>query len=270
MAILQLETRIVQFNASDTYRQVTGLNMIDVVLSISGLGKSYDDVTAVDGLDFEIFKGQCFGLLGPNGAGKSTTLGLLEGMEEPTRGSVRYFGKPFPSDYQDRIGIQFQATALQDFLSPFDNLKLFSSFYDDPSPIDQLVERFRLNDFLHRDTRRLSGGQRQRLLLALALVHNPEIIFLDEPTTGLDPRSRRDVWDLVSELKADGRTLILTTHYMEEAEVLCDELLILSHGKTLLQGSPKKLIKEAGVSDLDTLFLSLTGETLVKTQEVIE
>jgi len=270
MAILQLETRIVQFNASDMYRQVTGLNMIDVVLSISGLGKSYDDVTAVDGLDFEIFKGQCFGLLGPNGAGKSTTLGLLEGMEEPTRGSVRYFGKPFPSDYQDRIGIQFQATALQDFLSPFDNLKLFSSFYDDPIPIDQLVERFRLNSFLHRDTRRLSGGQRQRLLLALALVHNPEIIVLDEPTTGLDPRSRRDVWDLVSELKADGRTLILTTHYMEEAEVLCDELLILSHGKTLLQGSPKKLIKEAGVSDLDTLFLSLTGETLVKTQEVIE
>ena len=270
MTILQLGPRIGQSNASEAYRQVTGLNMIDVVLSISGLGKSYDDVTAVDGLDFEIFKGQCFGLLGPNGAGKTTTLGLLEGMEEPTRGSVRYFGKPFPADYQDRIGIQFQATALQDFLSPFDNLKLFSSFYNDSIPMDQLVEQFRLNDFLHRDTRRLSGGQRQRLLLALALVHNPEIIFLDEPTTGLDPRSRREVWDIVSELKADGRTLILTTHYMEEAEALCDELLILSHGKTLLQGAPKKLIKEAGVSDLDTLFLSLTGETLVKTQEVIE
>ena len=136
--------------------------------------------------------------------------------------------------------------------------------------MDRLIDQFRLNDFLHRDTRRLSGGQRQRLLLALALVHNPEIVFLDEPTTGLDPRSRRDLWDVVSELKADGRTLILTTHYMEEAEVLCDELLILSHGKTLLQGAPKKLIKEAGVSDLDTLFLSLTGEPLVKTQEVIE
>ena len=244
--------------------------MTDVVLSISGLGKSYDDVVAVDGLDFEIFKGQCFGLLGPNGAGKSTTLGMLEGMEEPTSGSVRYFGKPFPADYQDRVGIQFQATALQDFLSPFDNLKLFSSFYDDPIPMDRLIDQFRLNDFLHRDTRRLSGGQRQRLLLALALVHNPEIVFLDEPTTGLDPRSRRDLWDVVSELKADGRTLILTTHYMEEAEVLCDELLILSHGKTLLQGAPKKLIKEAGVSDLDTLFLSLTGEPLVKTREVIE
>ena len=127
-----------------------------------------------------------------------------------------------------------------------------------------------MKDFLHRDSRRLSGGQRQRLLLALALVHNPEIVFLDEPTTGLDPRSRRDLWDVVSDLKADGRTLILTTHYMEEAEVLCDELVILSHGKTLLQGTPEQLITDAGVSDLDTLFLSLTGETLVKTQEVIE
>ena len=230
----------------------------------------FRSVIAVDGLDFEIEKGECFGLLGPNGAGKSTTLAMLEGMEDPTHGSVRYYGAPLPSDYQSRVGIQFQATALQDFLTPFDNLKLFSSFYDDPIPMDQLIEQFRLRDFLHRDSRHLSGGQRQRLLLALALVHNPEIVFLDEPTTGLDPRSRRDLWDVMTDLKADGRTLILTTHYMEEAEVLCDELVILSHGKTLLQGTPEQLIKDAGVSDLDTLFLSLTGETLVKTQEVIE
>ena len=244
--------------------------MTEVILSVKDLKKSYDDVTAVDGLDFEIEKGECFGLLGPNGAGKSTTLAMLEGMEDPTHGSVRYYGDPLPSDYQSRVGIQFQATALQDFLTPFDNLKLFSSFYDDPIPMDQLIEQFRLRDFLQRDSRHLSGGQRQRLLLALALVHNPEIVFLDEPTTGLDPRSRRDLWDVMTDLKADGRTLILTTHYMEEAEVLCDELVILSHGKTLLQGTPEQLIKDAGVSDLDTLFLSLTGETLVKTQEVIE
>ena len=244
--------------------------MSEVILSVTDLKKSYDDVTAVDGLDFEIEKGECFGLLGPNGAGKSTTLAMIEGMEDPTHGSVRYYGAPLPSDYQSRVGIQFQATALQDFLTPFDNLKLFSSFYDDPIPMDQLIEQFRLRDFLHRDSRHLSGGQRQRLLLALALVHNPEIVFLDEPTTGLDPRSRRDLWDVMTDLKADGRTLILTTHYMEEAEVLCDELVILSHGKTLLQGTPEQLIKDAGVSDLDTLFLSLTGETLVKTQEVIE
>ena len=244
--------------------------MTEVILSVTDLKKSYDDVTAVDGLDFEIEKGECFGLLGPNGAGKSTTLAMLEGMEDPTHGSVRYYGAPLPSDYQSRVGIQFQATALQDFLTPFDNLKLFSSFYDDPIPMDQLIEQFRLRDFLHRDSRHLSGGQRQRLLLALALVHNPEIVFLDEPTTGLDPRSRRDLWDVMTDLKADGRTLILTTHYMEEAEVLCDELVILSHGKTLLQGTPEQLIKDAGVSDLDTLFLSLTGETLVKTREVIE
>ena len=243
--------------------------MTEVILSVTDLKKSYDDVTAVDGLDFEIEKGECFGLLGPNGAGKSTTLAMLEGMEDPTHGSVHYYGAPLPSDYQSRVGIQFQATALQDFLTPFDNLKLFSSFYDDPIPMDQLIEQFRLRDFLHRDSRHLSGGQRQRLLLALALVHNPEIVFLDEPTTGLDPRSRRDLWDVMTDLKSDGRTLILTTHYMEEAEVLCDELVILSHGKTLLQGTPEQLIKDAGVSDLDTLFLSLTGETLVKTQEVI-
>jgi ABC-2 type transport system ATP-binding protein len=244
--------------------------MTEVILSVTDLKKSYDDVTAVDGLDFEIEEGECFGLLGPNGAGKSTTLAMIEGMEDPTHGSVRYYGGPLPSDYQSRVGIQFQATALQDFLTPFDNLKLFSSFYDDPIPMDQLIEQFRLRDFLHRDSRHLSGGQRQRLLLALALVHNPEIVFLDEPTTGLDPRSRRDLWDVMTDLKADGRTLILTTHYMEEAEILCDELVILSHGKTLLQGTPEQLIKDAGVPDLDTLFLSLTGETLVKTQEVIE
>ena len=244
--------------------------MSELILSVTDLKKSYDDVIAVDGLNFEIEKGECFGLLGPNGAGKSTTLAMLEGMEDPTYGSVRYYGAPLPADYQSLVGIQFQATALQDFLTPFDNLKLFSSFYDDPIPMDQLIEQFRLKEFLHRDSRRLSGGQRQRLLLALALVHNPEIVFLDEPTTGLDPRSRRDLWDVVSDLKADGRTLILTTHYMEEAEVLCDELVILSHGKTLLQGTPQQLITDAGVSDLDTLFLSLTGETLVKTQEVIE
>lgn len=243
--------------------------MTDVILSVEGLKKSYDDVIAVDGLDFSIEAGQCFGLLGPNGAGKTTTLQMLEGMESPTSGTVTYRGGPLPQDYQERIGIQFQATALQDFLTPFDNLKLFSRFYDDPIPMDTLIEKFRLSDFLHRDARRLSGGQRQRLLLAMALVHNPEIVFLDEPTTGLDPRSRRDLWEVVRDLKSEGRTLILTTHYMEEAEILCDELVILSHGKTLLEGTPRALIEAAGVENLDALFLNLTGEHLVKTEEVI-
>ena len=243
--------------------------MSEVILEVKNLKKSYDNVVAVDGLDFKIKKGQCFGLLGPNGAGKTTTLAMLEGIEIPSGGEIRYKGDPLPRNYQELIGIQFQATALQDFLTPFDNLKLFSSFYDHPSPMDQLILKFRLDDFLHRDTRRLSGGQRQRLLLALALVHNPEIVFLDEPTTGLDPRSRRDLWDVVKELKAEGRTLILTTHYMEEAEILCDELLILSVGQTLLEGTPGQLVKDANVDNLDALFLSLTGENLVKTEEVI-
>ena len=244
--------------------------MSQTILDLDDVSVSFDGFYALTDLSFSLRPGELRSIIGPNGAGKSTTLAMLEGMEDPTQGSVRYYGAPLPADYQSRVGIQFQATALQDFLTPFDNLKLFSSFYDDPIPMDQLIEQFRLKEFLHRDSRRLSGGQRQRLLLALALVHNPEIVFLDEPTTGLDPRSRRDLWDVVSDLKADGRTLILTTHYMEEAEVLCDELVILSHGKTLLQGTPQQLITDAGVSDLDTLFLSLTGETLVKTQEVIE
>jgi len=243
--------------------------MSDWILEVSGLKKSFDDVVAVDGLDFRIRTGQCFGLLGPNGAGKTTTLAMLEGMELPSAGEVRYQGGPLPSDYQERIGIQFQATALQDHLTPYDNLTLFSKLYDSTIPIEQLVETFRLGEFIRRDARRLSGGQRQRLLLAMALVHNPEIVFLDEPTTGLDPRSRRDLWDVVMRLKSEGRTLILTTHYMEEAEVLCDELVILSHGRTLLEGTPQQLIADAGVADLDTLFLNLTGETLVKTAEVV-
>ena len=243
--------------------------MPEVILEVSNLKKSYDNVVAVDGLDFKIKKGQCFGLHGPNGAGKTTTLAMLEGIEIPSEGEIRYKGNFLPRNYQELIGIQFQATALQDFLTPFDNLKLFSNFYDHPSPMGELILKFRLDDFLHRDTRRLSGGQRQRLLLALALVHNPEIVFLDEPTTGLDPRSRRDLWDIVKELKAEGRTLILTTHYMEEAEILCDELLILSVGRTLLEGTPDQLVKNANVDNLDALFLSLTGEDLVKTQEVI-
>ena len=244
--------------------------MNDVVLSVSALKKSYGDIVAVDGVDFEILEGQCFGLLGPNGAGKTTILAMLEGMEEPSGGFISYRGDVLPADYQEHIGIQFQATALQDFLTPFDNLKLFSSFYDDPIPMDQLIDQFNLSEFLHRDARRLSGGQRQRLLLALALVHNPEIIFLDEPTTGLDPRSRRDLWEIVVGLKKRGHTLILTTHYMEEAEVLCDELLILSHGRILLHGAPNKLIADAAADNLDALFLSLTGETLLKTQEVTQ
>lgn len=232
------------------------------ILALDCVSKQYDDVLAVNALSFQILEGQCFGLLGPNGAGKTTTLEMIEGMTPPSSGAIRYRGGPVPSDYQDRIGIQFQATALQDFLTPFDNLKLFSAFYDHPLPMQTLIDAFQLKDFLHRDTRRLSGGQRQRLLLALALVHDPEIVFLDEPTTGLDPRSRRDVWDVVQRLKAEGRTLVLTTHYMEEAEVLCDDLIILSHGAILRHGSPAALLAEAGVETLDALFLSLTGERL--------
>jgi len=201
-------------------------------------------VRAVDGVTFGVREGQCFGLLGPNGAGKSTTIEMLEGILEPTSGSIRYRGEPLDARYRQRIGIQFQSTALQDFLTVRENLRFFGALYEKNAPHDQLIEVCRLKDFLDRDASKLSGGQRQRLLLAIALVGDPEFIFLDEPTTGLDPQARRNFWDLVETIKKRGKTILLTTHYMEEAYVLCDEIAIMDHGKIIARGSPQSLLAE--------------------------
>ncbi len=220
--------------------------MSEVILSVTGLEKSYDEVIAVAGLDFEIAKGECFGLLGPNGAGKSTTLAMLEGMEDPTQGTVQYYGGPRPPDYQTRVGIQFQATALQDFLTPFDNLKLFSSFYDDPIPMDHLIDQFRLQEFLHRDSRRLSGGQRQRLLLALALVHNPEIVFLDEPTTGLHSHDIKKLLEILQAFANTGNTVVVIEHNLDVIKT-ADHIIDMgpeggiNGGKIIAEGTPEKV-----------------------------
>lgn len=217
---------------------------MSAILEVSDLIKRYGTLTAVDGLSFSVQPGQCFGLLGPNGAGKTTTMEMLEGIVQPDGGEIRYFGQAATAQHFKSLGIQFQQTALQDFLTTHETLKLFASFYPEPADMSKLIELCELTEFLHQDHRKLSGGQRQRLLLALALVNQPKILFLDEPTTGLDPHARRNFWALIQAIKAKGCTVILTTHYMDEAEMLCDDIVIVDHGKIIAQGSPKALLAE--------------------------
>lgn len=217
---------------------------MSAILQVEQLVKRFGDLTAVAGLSFQVRAGQCFGLLGPNGAGKTTTMEMLEGIVTPDGGEIRYFGERATAAHFKALGIQFQQTALQDFLTTRETLQLFASFYDSPADINELIQLCELGEFLTQDHRKLSGGQRQRLLLALALVNQPQIIFLDEPTTGLDPHARRNFWALIQAIKAQGRTVILTTHYMDEAEMLCDDIIIVDHGKIIAQGSPKALLAE--------------------------
>ena len=214
------------------------------VLEVRDLVKHYPGVRAVDGLSFTVQEGSCFGLLGPNGAGKSTTIEMMEGLLKPTSGQVMFRGAPLGGHYRERVGIQFQNTALQEHLTTRENLRFFSALYPKRRPLDELIALCRLEEFLDRDTSKLSGGQRQRLLLAIALVNEPEVLFLDEPTTGLDPQARRNFWDLVQGVKAQGKTIVLTTHYMEEAYLLCEEIAIVDHGKIIARGSPAALLAE--------------------------
>ena len=216
--------------------------MMAPLLEVKNLRKTYGSLAAVDGVSFAIRPGICFGLLGPNGAGKTTTIEIIEGITPPTSGEILYQGKPRDKTFTERCGIQFQATALQDFLTVREVLTLFASFYRRPIAIDDLIAWCELGEFTEREANKLSGGQKQRLLLALALINDPDIVFLDEPTTGLDPQSRRRFWELITTIKKRGKTVVLTTHYMDEAELLCDELVIMDHGRIVDQGSPRQLL----------------------------
>ncbi|MBL4583891.1 MAG: ABC transporter ATP-binding protein [Pseudomonadales bacterium] len=215
---------------------------METILEIKNLAKSYGKLKAVDGISFKIPPGICFGLLGPNGAGKTTTIEMIEGIIKPSSGTIFYKEKLIDKQFRQEAGIQFQSTALMDFVTVREILKLFTSFYEQTIPVEQLAEQCNLIGFLDQYATKLSGGQRQRLLLALALINDPQILFLDEPTTGLDPQARRHFWELIESIKKQGKTIVLTTHYMDEAEALCDHLVIVDQGKIIEQGSPQELL----------------------------
>ena len=217
---------------------------MEPILEVKNLVKKYDKAVAVDGISFALRQGICFGLLGPNGAGKTTMIEVIEDVIPPTAGEVFYKGAPRTPSFREEVGIQFQSTALLNLLTVRETLETFQSFFRKTATVEELVKLCRLAEFLDQYNDKISGGQRQRFLLALALINRPELLFLDEPSTGLDPQARRNLWDLIQGIKAEGKTLILTTHYMEEAQHLCDEVAIMDYGKIIAQGTPAELIRQ--------------------------
>jgi ABC-2 type transport system ATP-binding protein len=216
-------------------------------ISVRDLALAYGDVRAVDGVDFEVLEGEFFGILGPNGAGKTTTLELVEGLRRPDRGEISVLGlTPWPRNgaLLPRIGVQLQASSFFERLTAREQIHTFAALYGvGPAQADAWLERVGLEEKAATRVDKLSGGQVQRLAIASALVHDPEVVFLDEPTAALDPQARRNLWDLLSGLNESGRTVVLTTHYMDEAEALCDRVAIMDHGKVLQLDSPAALVR---------------------------
>lgn len=226
---------------------------VPVALRVRDLRKAYADVVAVDGLDLEVRSGECFGLLGPNGAGKTTTVEICEGLTKPDSGEVEVLGlrwETHASALRQRLGIQLQETQLAEKLTVLETIRLFRSFFGQGPTAAEVIALVQLEEKQNSRVGGLSGGQKQRLALACALVGDPDFLFLDEPTTGLDPQARRQLWDLIEQFKAAGRTILLTTHYMEEAEQLCDRVAILDHGKVIAAGTPRELIALIGAEHL--------------------
>lgn len=227
----------------------------------AGLRKRFADVTAVNGLDLEVCAGECFGLLGPNGAGKTTTVEILEGLTPADEGTVEVLGQRWNSGgkaqwsdngrlLRERIGVQLQETQLAEKVTVVETLRLFRSFYRRGHPVDQVIQTVALEEKRNARVGKLSGGQKQRLAVACALVSDPELLFLDEPTTGLDPQARLSLWDVVDKFREGGGTVLLTTHYMEEATRLCDRVAIMDHGKIIALGTPLKLIESLGADQI--------------------
>jgi ABC-2 type transport system ATP-binding protein len=236
------------------------------------LTKRYNDVVAVNELSLSVHRGECFGLLGPNGAGKTTTIEILEGLLLPDAGDVEVLGLRWRSDEDElrqRLGIQLQETQLAEKLTVEETLRLFRSFYHRGRSVDELVQLVELDSKRRSWVGKLSGGQKQRLAVACALAGDPDLLFLDEPTTGLDPQSRRQLWELLGRFRAAGGTILLTTHYMEEAQTLCDRVAIVDHGTLIAQGTPAELIGSLAApkvvvqqGTLEDVFVSLTGRHL--------
>jgi ABC-2 type transport system ATP-binding protein len=231
---------------------------MEFAIRCRGLVKKYDEVTAVDGLDLDVRAGECFGLLGPNGAGKTTTCEILEGLNAPTSGDVEVLGMRWASDegaLRERIGVSLQETHLPDKLTVEEVTLLFRSFFARGREVDEVLDLVGLREKRRSWVEKLSGGQKQRLAVACALVSDPDLLFLDEPTTGLDPQSRRQLWEVVLGFKARGRTVLLTTHYMDEAERLCDRVAVVDHGKVIAEGTPTELIASLGGQQVIELAL---------------
>jgi ABC-2 type transport system ATP-binding protein len=242
----------------------------DLALRVQGLRKSYGSVVAVDGLNLEVHSGECFGLLGPNGAGKTTTIEICEGLLARDDGNVEVLGRTWENDSDELkqlLGIQLQDTQLSDKLTVDETLSLFRSFYSNPHTVSEVIAMVQREEKQSARLGSLSGGQKQRLAFACALVGNPQLIFLDEPTTGLDPQSRRQLWTLIESLRESGRTIVLTTHYMDEAERLCDRIAIVDHGHVIALGTTRELMesgsaKSGKVETLEDVFVALTGRHL--------
>src|SRR5690349_16584856 len=228
-------------------------------LAVHGLRKVYGDVVAVEALDVEVRTGECFGLLGPNGAGKTTTIEICEGLNTPDAGTVEVLGTTWAkagNALRERLGIQLQETQLAEKLTVVETVRLFRSFYTRGRSIDDVIRLVQLEEKRDGRVGKLSGGQKQRLALACAIVGDPELLFLDEPTTGLDPQSRRQIWELAEEFKSTGRSILLTTHYMDEAERLCDRVAIIDHGKVIALGTPRELIASLGAEHVVEFVLA--------------
>ena len=246
--------------------------MAEAAVRCERLRKTYGSVVAVADLTVTVERGECFGLLGPNGAGKTTTIEILEGLLTPDAGDVEVLGLRWnrdSSELRQRLGIQLQETQLPDKLTVDETLRLFRSFYERGRPVDELISIVGLESKRSSRVGKLSGGQKQRLSLACALAGDPDLLFLDEPTTGLDPQSRRQLWDLLGRFKSDGRTTLMTTHYMDEAEYLCDRVAVVDHGRIIAHGTPQELIARLGEpkvithhGTLEDVFMSLTGRHL--------
>jgi ABC-2 type transport system ATP-binding protein len=240
-------------SATKSATRAAALTATGVALRVQNLRKAYKDVIAVDGLDLDVRLGECFGLLGPNGAGKTTTIEICEGLTDPDSGEVEVLGKHWASDAErlrQQLGIQLQDTQLSEKLTVLETVRLFRSFYEQGPQAAEVIALVQLEEKQKSRVGELSGGQKQRLALACALVGDPELLFLDEPTTGLDPQARRQLWGLVEEFKSEGRTILLTTHYMDEAEQLCDRVAIMDHGKKIALGTPRELIASIGAEHM--------------------